>query len=45
MLLELENVLLNCFGSFDTVQNFSQVLKYLPKDFENFAPDFLNTWL
>lgn len=38
-------VLLNYFGSFDTVQNFSQVLKYLPKDFEIFAPDFLNTWL
>ena len=36
-------VLLNCFGSFDTIQNFSQVLKYLPKDLEIFAPDFLNT--
>ncbi|BDR59769.1 alpha/beta fold hydrolase [Lactobacillus xylocopicola] len=36
-------VFLNSFGSFDTAQSFSRVIKELPEHFGIFAPDYLNT--
>lgn len=36
-------VFLNCFGDFDTEQNFSKVIKKLPTNYGVFAPDYLNS--
>ncbi|MDF7637866.1 alpha/beta hydrolase [Lactobacillus sp. ESL0791] len=36
-------VFLNSFGSFDTAQSFSTVIRKLPADYGVFAPDYLNT--